>query len=200
MLTPSRTEIATALQATYRIALRDRAAPWMLDDSVTGFVKSFFAAVLLAPLYALVVVIRSYPDQAPDDTLGVLLVEGAAYFTGWLLWPVIAFEIARFFSVRAAWRRYVVAYNWSHVWIMLLQLPVLALSQSGMIESQAGSFATIITLLLVVAYRFLLARDVLGIDRYAALGVAFLDLVVSVAWSFMVIRMVAPFAGLPDPG
>jgi len=200
MLIPGRGEIASALQGTYRIALRDPAGAWMLDDSVAGVRKSFFVAVLLAPLYALVVIIRSYLDQPPDDALGVFLVEGSAYFAGWLVWPVIAFEIARCFSVRTAWRRYVVAYNWSHVWIMLLQLPLLALSQSGLMASQAGGFATIVTLLLVVAYRFLLARDVLGIDRHAAVGVAFLDLIVSVAWSLLVIRLVAPYVGLPDPG
>ncbi|MDF1719508.1 MAG: hypothetical protein P1U65_02425 [Minwuia sp.] len=192
-------EIATALQATYRIALRDRAGAWILDDSVVGFLKSFFAAIIIAPLYALVVMIRSYLDQPPDDMVGVMAIEGVAYLVGWLVWPVLSFEIARFFSVRAAWRRYVVAYNWSHVWIMLLQLPLLALSQSGIVGSQAGSFAMIVTVLLVVVYRFLLARDVLGIDRYAAMGVSFLDLVVSVAWSLLVIKMVAPYVGLPDP-
>ncbi len=200
MLIPNRQEIATALHATWRIALRDRAGSWILDDSVVGVRKSFFVAVLLAPLYALVVIIRSYLDHPPDDATSVLLIESSAYVAGWLIWPVIAYEIARFFSVRTAWRRYVVAYNWSHVWIMLLQLPLLAMSQSGIMASQAGGFATIVTLLLVVAYRFLLARDVLGIDRYAALGVSFLDLVVSVAWSLLVVRLVAPYVGIPDPG
>lgn len=198
MLIPSRIEIALALQATWRVAVRDRAAAWMLDDSVEGVWKSFFVAVLIAPLYVLVSMIRSYLDQPPDDVTAVVAIEAASYIAGWLVWPVIAHEVARFFSVRGAWRRYVVAYNWSHVWIMLLQLPLLALSQSGLVSGQGGGFAMMLTVLLVLAYRFLLARDILGIDRFAAMGVAFLDFVLSIAWSLMVLRLVAPYVTLPE--
>lgn len=198
MLIPSKMEIAIALQATWRVALRDRAAAWMLDDSVSGVWKSFFVAVLIAPLYVLVSVIRGYLDQPPQDVTAVIAIESAAYVAGWLVWPVISHEVARFFSVRNAWRRYVVAYNWSHVWIMLLQLPLLALSQSGLVSAESGGFAMVLTVLLVLAYRFLLARDILGIDRLAAMGVAFLDFVLSIAWSLTVLRLVAPYVALPE--
>lgn len=198
MLIPSRMEIAIALLATWRVALRDRAAAWMLDDSVAGVWKSFFVAVLIAPLYVLISVIRSYLDQPPQDAVAVAAIEAASYMAGWLVWPVISHEIARFFSVRNAWRRYVVAYNWSHVWIMLLQLPLLALSQSGLVSAESGGFVMVLTVLMVLAYRFLLAHDVLGIDRFAAMGVAFLDFVLSIAWSLMVLRLVAPYVALPD--
>ena len=53
---PSTTEIAYAFYGAWRLAHLDASGLKYFDTSLDGFWKSFFAAVLVAPAYALIVV------------------------------------------------------------------------------------------------------------------------------------------------
>lgn len=193
MQVPSKQEIADALRGTLMLARLDRGGAGLLDDSTGGFWKSFFAAVLLAPFYALFLYLAKYLETPPGTLSGVLLVEVAAYVAAWFVWPVVAFEIARGFSVRGAYRRYIVAYNWAEVWIMTVRLPVLAAIQGKILPEPLIPLAGLGTLFLVFGYRFVLARDVLGLAGMAAFGITVLELTLGLLWRVGVDTALSPY-------
>ena len=88
MQIPSRPEIANALNGTWMLVKRDRGGVSWLDGSVDGFWKSFFAAVLLAPFYGLMLWMARYSTVEDADFTAVFLVEAAAYAGAWLFWPL----------------------------------------------------------------------------------------------------------------
>src|SRR5690606_8518675 len=83
----SSAEIAVSMRGAVRLALRDPAGLAFFDTSIAGFWRSFMAAVLALPAYALLLAARDESAGPPLDDPGVLLVEGIAYVIGWFAFP-----------------------------------------------------------------------------------------------------------------
>lgn len=194
MPVPSLPEIARVLYATWRLARGDSgSAIAMLPDSPADVWKSFFVAILLAPFWAMLVWSTGLLVWQDFDTLAVVLINLASYATAWFLWPVISLELARLAGQTHHWRRYVVACNWSEIWVMLLRLPVVAAIVGGSLPPSAAALLWLVSLGVVLAYRFVIARDVLGLSPVAALGAAVLELLLSFGWSAFEDAMLAPW-------
>jgi hypothetical protein len=192
---PSLTEIANGLAGTFLLARMDRGGLHFLDGSPDGFWKSFFAAVLLAPFFALMLWAGRYADMAEADLFAVFLIEGVAYVGAWFFWPVIVSELCRAMALPFDVRKYIVACNWSEVWIMLLRLPVVTLGVWGVLGDGLYATISLIVLLLVLGYRFVLARDVLPAQTPVAVGFAILDFMAGMLWRAGTEMAVAPYLG-----
>ncbi|MEC9345312.1 MAG: hypothetical protein VYB54_03730 [Pseudomonadota bacterium] len=193
MPVPSLPEIARALFATWRIARGDRGAVAYLPNTPDAVWKSFFAAVLLAPFWAVVIWAMATAAWADYEPLPVALINLASYAAAWLVWPVLSHEIARFGGCLDNWCRYVVAYNWSEIWIMMLRLPIVAVMAGGLLDTGPALLLWLVSLALVVGYRYLIAREVLGLGAAAAFGTAILEVLVSYAWGAFENAMLAPY-------
>ncbi|WP_417518191.1 hypothetical protein [Minwuia sp.] len=193
MALPTRTEIANGLNGTLLLARRDPAGVGWLDGSVDGFWKSFFAAVLLAPFYALMLWIARYADMPDADLGSVFLIELASYAGAWFFWPMIASELCRFLDQGFDARRYIVACNWSEVWIMLIRLPIVTLGVVGLLGGGIYSTLTLIALIVVLAYRYVIAKETLPANAAVAWGFAFADFLAGMLWRAGTEMAVAPY-------
>lgn len=192
MQVPTRQEIANNLNGVWLLVKRDRGGVSWLDGSVDGFWKSFFAAVMLAPFYALMLWMARYSTMAEADLTAVILIEGVAYIGAWMFWPLVASEICRFLDPGMDARTYIVACNWSEVWIMALRLPLLTLAVSGIFSDGAYAFLSLIAMGAVIYYRYIIARETLPAATPLAIGLAITDMMAGILW-----RMGTDMAVLP---
>lgn len=199
MQIPSRPEIANALNGTWMLVKRDRGGVSWLDGSVDGFWKSFFAAALLAPFYGLMLWMARYSTMEDADFTAVFLVEAAAYAGAWLFWPIVASELCRFLDPKMDVRTYIVACNWSEIWIMALRLPLLTLAVSGLFSDGVYALFSLMAMIAVLYYRYVIARETLPAATPVAIGLAITDMMAGILWRMGTDMAVLSWLSAPAP-
>ena len=172
---PSFNEIVLSLYGAWRLAWRDPGGIGFFDASVDGVVRSFFAAALVAPLYALMLAIRFSALVEQPDPLVFALAETIAYLVSWLAFPLAMVTITRALDFFDRWPLFVCAYNWSLVVQNAVVLPLAVLSTAGLIAPAVGDYLWLPLLAVLVAYAWFVVRTALGVTAGAAIGIVGLD-------------------------
>jgi len=176
---PTLQQMAMSIYGAYRLARLDAAGMAYFDTSVEGFWRSFFAAVIVAPFYALLLALRFSVIGADADPTRFVLVEMIAYVVSWVAYPLV---IAALTQKLGCWNRfpvYIVAYNWSMVLQICVVLTIALLSASGAFPEDAGKFFALIVYLLILGYVWFIARTALGVPALTATGIVALDIALS---------------------
>lgn len=178
-MTPTVREIASSIRGVVRLALFDPRGLEALDRTPEGAVRSFVAAIVVAPVYIALVALRDGDDLA-DVPFGLgLLVQLIAYVVGWTAFPVVSRELARVMGRLDDWPAMVCAYNWSAVVQIALQLPVTALAVSGAADDRGVAGAGLVVLFAIMAYLWFIFRSSLRISGMTALGLVVVELTVT---------------------
>ncbi len=194
LLIPTRREIAHGLIGTWMLVKRDRGGLHWLDNSVSGLRKSFYAAALIAPFYAILLWLTGYAAADPGANFSaVITIESVAYVGAWLIWPVIMFEISRFLDHDLDINRYIVALNWSEIWIMLLRFILVTLMAAGLLSAGAMVMLELVALMVVLSYRFVIASLTLPANGPLAAALTLGDFVTGFAWRAATSTAVAPY-------
>lgn len=185
---PSAQEIRASLRGALRLFLFDPHGVAYFNVTIEGFWRSFFAAVLIAPLYFTIVVIeRDLAKGLIDAGLvtgpvavptlkQTLVAEAFAYPANVVAFPLAMVGIARILKVTGRYVPYVIAYNWSSVIVVTLRLLPLALFASGLLGAGAAATPIFVTFLVVLIYRWYLARVALGVGGATAFALVLIDL------------------------
>jgi hypothetical protein len=124
----SAAEIARGVQGALGFLQRDAKAPQHFDNTMEACLRSFRVMALVAPLYAIYLLLYYSNITTTADETEIVLVEGLHYVVDWLLFPVIFYEVAR----RRAWLdrypRYISALNWINLPAMVVAIVGLAIS------------------------------------------------------------------------
>jgi hypothetical protein len=114
-------EIARGMKGALGFLQRDPAAPSYFENTAEACVRSFLVMVLVAPLYAVLMLIRfSYVSVASGE-FEIIAVEILRYVVDWLLFPVLFYEIAR----QQSWLG-LAALNW-------VNLPAMIVAVAGVV-------------------------------------------------------------------
>ncbi len=148
--------------------------------------RSFRVMALVAPLYALYLLIYYAGVTVTADEGEIALAEGVRYVVDWLLFPVIFYEVARRRGWLDRYPRYIAALNW-------INLPATAIAVGGVtIESIAPAAVVIIVdigLRALFFYWFLTTtRMVLGVNWLIAVTLLFVNWLPSLLLSLLVAR------------
>ena len=178
-------EIATGLYGAYRLAHLDTGGMAGFDKTLSGFWKSFFAALLAAPLYALLTALNLPDDTGKEllETEGgarVFLIEALAYVIGWVLFPLVMIRITDLLQRQQEYFIFIVAYNWAGVLQIAIFLPVAALTVSGLLPLAGGNFLSTIVLFAILYYQWFITRTALRIEVGAAVAIVCLDMALSI--------------------
>lgn len=174
-------ELARALRGSFRLLRLDPRGLDEFDATLEGFWHSFTAAVLTAPVYALLVVIESsdsVPDSGEIDWIRIFAVRGIAYVTGWVAFPLVMHSLVQTMGRGGAYFRFMVAYNWASIPQIMLYLPV-ELARAAWPEPTAP-FA-LIAFAAVLFYQWFIARTALAVSAMVAVGVVAVDVLISLA-------------------
>jgi hypothetical protein len=173
-------EASTALYGAFRLARLDAGGLSFFDASVDGFWRSFYAALLVAPLYLLLVLVRYVTEFGEASSVRYVLVESIAYAISWLAFPVLMDVVSGFLGRRERYIRYIVAYNWAAVLQNALYLPIVIFGITGAIPQGAASTLAVVALALIFAYIWFITRSALAVPGPTAAGIVVADFLLSV--------------------
>lgn len=177
---PSQADILRALYAAWRLALRDPGAMAQFDLSIAGFWRSFFAVVLVAPFYFLLLRLEYNLLPAVPALGGFFLVKGLFFLISWAAYPLLMIPLTRMLGLGQYYIGFIVAYNWSAVIVILVLLPPFTLFGLQVIGPGAAGFLNLLATMAVLYYRWFLTRTALAISGGLALGFVFIDLLLSI--------------------
>lgn len=173
-----REEITRSIEGTLRLLKGDRSGISLLNLSVDGFWNSFFAAVLVAPAYVIMLLLTDAAGP-PSGLVGwrLLASGGLFYLVSWALMPILAFAFCRFFDLERRFVPLVVALNWSAVIQMAIFLPVLAVA--ALLPGVLGGVVLLVTTGALLYYQWFITTTALETSKATALGFIVVDLILN---------------------
>ncbi len=178
-----------ALFTAFRVARFDAGATSAFDHTVEGFFRSFFAALLSAPIYAFLVIaeqriVGDIPENgarpalssAPPPGMGYWLIEAAAYVIDWVSLPLAMILIVKLIGASQRYVPFVIAYNWGSCLVYLaMTLPSIAYLL-GLATLTGIAILYYAVTVFVLTYRWRLARETLQISSVNAAAIVILDM------------------------
>jgi hypothetical protein len=174
---PDRQEVFASLYGAYRLARLD---PWGMAHfnlTVEGFWRSFFAAVLVAPGYAILIANTMATRPETFHFGRVLLVQSVAYLLSWAAFPVAALIITYWLQLTRNYVPLIVASNWAAVIQIALFLAAFLLTRI-LPGPLAGLLLTVVTVS-ILAYEWFVMRTALETTGGIALALVLVDLILN---------------------
>ncbi len=173
-------EIIRSLYGALHLARGDTSGMAFFNATEQGFWRSFTAALLIAPLFALLLTIRYHVNEAGVSLLRFTAIETIAYVVSWVAFPLLLYHLTDILGTGHRFIRYIVAYNWASVLQNLLYLPFALLVEAHLVQGAGSTFFGIILLGLVLLYTWFVTRTALEITNLLAAGLVMIDLVLSI--------------------
>jgi hypothetical protein len=177
---PTTSEILRALYGAYRLARLDGGGMAYFDASISGFWRSFFAAVIVLPFYAMLLQLRYETGAVGAGVERFAAVEMITYVIAWLAFPLAMASVAAILDREERYLGYIVAYNWAAVLQNALYLPIAMIGVAGGMGAGSANAAGLIALFLILGYSWFVARTALAIGAGTAAAIVALDLVLGV--------------------
>ena len=171
-------DIVYGIYGAWRLARLDASAMSHFERTVEGFWKSFFAAVIVAPAYALILVFELSHFETGAGGVRIFLVELCAYVIGWTAFPLAVHHVCGVIGKREAFISYIVAFNWAKVIQMAVFLPTIGLIAAGIVSEETGWLVRWIVSILILGYEWFVTKTALGVRPMAAGGFVVLDFII----------------------
>lgn len=198
---PRQEEILRSLHGAYLLARMDRSGMSRFNLSIDGFWRSFFAAVLVAPGYALLVAqkladrIEPVPEDRPSvvavqqfDLGWVLFIQTMAYVVGWAAFPLAAAAVTWALSLGRHYVPLIVATNWAAV--IQIGLFLLALALSVILPSPLSGLVLTLVTVSILFYQWFVIRTALQSTGGVALALVLLDLLLNTVINLTAERLI----------
>jgi hypothetical protein len=107
----SAVELSAGVFGAWRLAHLDANGHRFFDNSVAGFWKSFWAAVVVLPGYVILLALQLSEAEITASSGRLVLVEGISYVIGWTAYPLAVFHLAPVIDREERYLGYIVAHN-----------------------------------------------------------------------------------------
>jgi hypothetical protein len=194
---PGRDEIAQSLIGAWRLFLDKPDAMRFFNVSVDGFWRSFYAIVLILPTYVFIALAERRQiltdSLANDDFSGSAFIvnKGVSLALDWVTLPILLALLAGLLGVGRTYAGFIVARNWGAVLAITPFGVVALLFLLGILGSDSANVISLVILVVVVRFNYLIARRALGVDVFFAVGIVVADFVISLAIVGVVDTLVA---------
>lgn len=188
---PSRQEILYRIFGAWLLARLDASGAQYFDESPAAALRSFFAAVLVAPAFAATVLLAR--DKAPEaGTFTVVIVSLLTYSLLWTAYPLIAYRVCQAIDREQAFFRYLSALNWASVIADHFQLAVVIFLVGGLVPTVLAPLVQLAMWACLLGYAWFVARSCLRISGLAAAGFVVLQSVVVVFIQIIALGILYP--------
>ncbi len=161
----------------WRLARLDPQAIRDIDGSIESCRRSFQAAIIAAPFFALLILLRSNEHPLSSDPLRALFIEAIGYAIGWTAFPLAAWYLANALGKSQRYTTYISAYNWANVLQVAAFVPVAGLAASDLAPDSIVVLMALLLTGMVIYYQFFIVRTALEIEPLPALGFVAIDLI-----------------------
>lgn len=191
---PTLAEIRASALGAFRLFLFDPRAYEQFNFSREGFLRSFFAAVLLAPVYFAILVVqyRLAKEIGPPPGGGelpslaeLIVVEAIVYPIYWLAFPAFMLSLTRVLGCRGRFMPYITVYNWSGLIAVTLEAIPFALYAAGVLPLRVVPPVFFACVVIALVYRWSFTRTVLAVPIVTAMGVVFTDVLLTMFIAFV---------------
>jgi len=187
---PSRQEIAYRVFGAWLLARLDASGAQYFDESPQAALRSFFAALLVAPAF-LAILLLTREDAPPVDAPVVVLVTLLCYSLLWTAYPLIAYRVCQTIDREQAFFRYLAATNWATIIAFHFQLLVVIL-MVGLLPEILRPLVGLALRACLLAYAWFIARSCLKVSGLAAAGFVVLDFIVAMFIQIIAIGILYP--------
>ena len=174
MTLPSRQEVSLALLGAGRLFRFDATglACFAMDGGAVG--RSFFAAMLCFPAFALQTLLGSATiTYAVSDWL-YAAIWGLLYVILWVAYPLLAWRLLNNLGMDARWAPYITALNWCSVLSSYLALAGNAMVIADSLPFGIAPVVLLLITLYLLAYEWQVTRVTLRVPGRIAAGLVFL--------------------------
>ncbi|MEX0693522.1 MAG: hypothetical protein WD075_03665 [Rhodospirillales bacterium] len=175
-------EVQRYLSGALRLARFDVGGLARFGDQPRDARRSFYAAVVVAPLYVLWVSLHgpAVPEQA--SFAHYFLFEALSYSIGWLIFPLVMWRFCEFLNCGQRFFHFITVYNWTAVIQNGLFMAMDLLCWLFGAPDQARGFFGMVLLVYILIYSWFVARHALALPFGQALAVVTLDMLTSLLW------------------
>ncbi len=177
---PSLRDVVAALYGACRLMRFDAGGMTWFDLSIPGFWRSFFAALLVAPFFAVLVGMHFTRGDQPFDPGWAALVMTVAYCLSWAAFPIAAILITRLLRLTDRYIALIVAYNWANVPQIAVILLANLIDAGGVLPGFLGDVLPFAAMVFVLVYQWFVTRTALATTTATAIGVVFLQLLIDI--------------------
>ena len=168
-------EIGPATFGAWRLARRDPNGMRYFDTSLEGFWRSFQVAVLVAPLWIVILAVNLPALHGDGDWLRIVTAETMGYVIAWVAYPLAAFYMTRFVDRQQDYFLFITALNWASVIQLAAQAPANVIASTGLLPLGMGDALVWGTELAALAYEWYITRTALKLSGFGAFGFVVLD-------------------------
>lgn len=184
-------EISRSLFGAWLLARFDRNGAYLFDNTPEALLRSFWAAFIAFPAFAVLLLLRSVHVEIGVGPFWAFVTQGAGYVIGWVAFPYLMFYVARLVGKDRFYCRYIAAYNWAVILQIALMLGVTVLTASGLVPQALGFLLMAGTVIAIFVYQGYIAHAALEVPPMGAVGIVLLDLVVSLVLQSWTDRLLA---------
>ena len=181
---PRRDELVRSVAAAWRLFLGDPRAMAGFDLTVEGFWRSFAVIVPIAPFYfaAALVERQLRLTGSVAEAFGegrFFAVKAAIMAIDWVALPIVLALVARPLGIARNYAGFIVARNWASLLIVIPDTAVAVAFGLGLIGTDIAGFLLLAVLVVILRYRYVIARIALGAGIGFAIAITFADLLLS---------------------
>jgi len=175
-------EVTAALTGVVYLAKGDIVGLAYFDDSERGFWRSFWAALIVAPAWVLLLALDEEPMAA--GPLRMIVVQTIDYALLWTAFPLILYELLNRTGRTQRFCLYMSIHNWASV----VETPIMlfAAAFATAVPGPVAGLVPLLAMALIFAYEWFIARVGLAVGLGTAAGIAAMDFVLS-----MIVQLVA---------
>jgi len=181
---------ARALAGALRLAAGGRDGLAAFEATPRGFWHSFTAALLGAPLLA-VLKLAAMPgivDRAASPAR-VVAAEAIGYVVGWVLFPLVMLRLADAIDRGGQVLLFLVAWNWANLVQATVQVPVALLVMTGLLPDLLADLVALAVIGWALWYEWFVARHGLAVTAGQAALIVLLDLLLGLLVSATALRL-----------
>jgi hypothetical protein len=169
-------EVRAALTGIVDLAKGDIVGLSYFENSPRSLARSFWAALLVAPAWVLLLAVQGQPTQAGPAAM--IAVQAIEYALLWTAFPVALYEILSRVGGAERFFLYISIRNWAS----MIETPAVLLAAAFVlaVPYDVAQLVPLFVMVAVFAFEWFLARVGLGVGLGAAAGVAALDFLLSV--------------------
>ncbi|MEJ8476176.1 hypothetical protein [Roseibium algae] len=189
-------EIARALQGSWYLFRNRPEGMRAFDVSINGFWRSFAVVLLLVPLFVISSLAEKKLLLDETDFISETFPVGTywlAQFTSlgldWLALPLLLAVLARPLGIAQGYVPFIVARNWTSLLAAVPYVCVSLLYLMGVIAPGIMVLLSLMSLIVVIWFRFLVTRISLQANLSMTIGIVILDIVLSLLIGELVGRM-----------
>ncbi|MBL8631432.1 MAG: hypothetical protein JNM81_17485 [Rhodospirillaceae bacterium] len=149
------------------------------ERTYDGFVRSFFPAIVLAPLHMAHSALSYDAMKTKPDVMSYGIIEALTYVLTWTLFPYVMIYVTRLLGKPERFFDYIVPYNWLQLLVGLVVLPLTLLVDLQLLGNDGAAFFNFIILGLFLTYGTFLARTALVLSTSTAFGIVILDILLN---------------------